>query len=92
MNGNTLRPGERLVGWLLHPWARNGVVLLAVLGVWWALYARGYPWWLWAPACFLTPFVVVWLWLMAAYSYQKATYPRRALEAKRRRKREREGE
>lgn len=92
MTGEELKPMDRLMGWVLHTRVRNGLVLLAVLGVWWALYSRGYPWWLWTPACLLTPFVVVWLWLMAAYTYQKATYPRRALEAKRRRQRERAGE
>ncbi len=78
------------MGWVLHPHVRDALVVLGVLGVWWALFARGYPWWLWLPACFLAPLVVMGLWLVTAYSYQKATYPRRALEAKRRRKKERE--
>jgi hypothetical protein len=85
MNSNTLTPEERAVGWLLHPRTRHGA---AVLGMGWALVAHPYPWWLWAPACFLTGFFMEVLWYVMAYLYQKNTYPQRAREAKRRRKQE----
>jgi hypothetical protein len=89
MNGHKLNPRERVVGWVLHPHTRDGAAVLAVLGVGWALVTHRYPWWLWAPACFLTGFLMEALWYVMAYLYQKSTYPQRAREAKRRRKKER---
>ncbi len=88
MSTEIRKPSEKLMGWVLHPRLRNLLCLLSIGLVWWLL--RDYPWWLWAPACFLAPFVVVFVWLISAYSYQKATYPQRACATKRRR-RERAG-
>jgi hypothetical protein len=92
MNDTRLKPGERLVGWALSTRTRDGAAGLAVLGMGWALVRQGYPWWLWAPTCFLTGLFMGILWYVLAYLYQKATYPRRAREAKRRRQEEKERE
>lgn len=69
----------------LHPYTRALASLAAALGLYLGLSGRGYPWWLWTPACFLGAVFTLWLWLLMAYGYQKRTYPYRALEAKRRR-------
>ena len=71
---------------LLHKYTRAAWVVAAVVLVYRWLAGSGYPWWLWLPACLLSAFVALWLWLMLSYSYQKATYPRRAAGCKRRRR------
>ena len=73
---------------LLHPYARLVLMVLTV-----GLLYRGlrvYPWWLWLPACFLGAVAAMWLCLVGAYGYQKATYQQRARDFKLRRRAPRE--
>ena len=78
MNGDRLKPGERLMGWVLNTRTRLGATGLAVVVLGWALIAHGYPWWLWVPACFLAGVLLEMLSYIVAYMYQKKTYPQRA--------------
>lgn len=77
---------EYLFRILLHKYTRLLVVLVAVVLVYRWLAGSGYPWWLWLPACLLAAVFALWVWLLVSYAYQKATYPRRAAQHKRRRR------
>jgi hypothetical protein len=89
MPGSQVDLGTRIARVAFHPLTRALAVGLAVIAMFALLYARSYPWWIWAPACYLTGVFTLVLWLALSYLYQKSTYSARAVICRLQRERQR---
>lgn len=69
---------DRYARYLLHPYTRRLIAVVAGLLVAGKLLTVGWPWWAWVPATLLAVQLAYALLLLGVYGYQKSTYQLRA--------------